>query len=112
MNYNKQPLSISDQISLLKSRGLIVDDENAAKKTLSVISYFRFANYLRPYEADKTSHIFKAGKLFSNAVILYCFDKDLRSIIFNAIQTVEIALRTRVVQYFSMKYGELYSARQ
>lgn len=110
MKYNKQPISISDQISLLKNRGLIVDDENAAKKTLSVISYFRFANYLRPYEADKTSHLFKTGKLFSNAVSLYFFDKDLRSIIFNAIQTVEIALRTRVVQHFSMKYGPFWFA--
>lgn len=108
MKYNKEPISISDQISLLKSRGLIVDDEDAAKKTLSVISYFRFANYLRPFEADKTSHKFKVGKLFDDAVSLYYFDKDLRSIIFNAIQTVEIALRTRVVQYFSMKHGPFW----
>lgn len=54
MKYNKQPISIIEQISQLKSRGLIIDNEDFAKKTLSIISYFRFANYLRPYEADKT----------------------------------------------------------
>ena len=46
MKYNKQPISIADQISQLKSRGLIIEDETMAEKVLSIISYFRFANYL------------------------------------------------------------------
>lgn len=108
MKYNKQPISIADQISQLENRGLIIDDEDAAKRTLSIISYFRFANYLRPYEAEKTNHVFKPGKLFSNAVSLYYFDKELRNIIFTAIQSVEIALRTSVIQHFSMKYGPFW----
>ena len=108
MEYNKQPISIADQIAQLKARGLIIEDEAIANKTLSIISYFRFANYLRPYEADKTSHTFKQGKLFSNAVRLYYFDKELRSILFSAIQTVEIVLRTTVIQNFSMKYGPFW----
>lgn len=71
MQYNKQPISIADQIAQLKSRGLIIEDEDVASKVLSVISYFRFANYLRPSEADKATHIFKPGKQFSNALNLY-----------------------------------------
>ena len=108
MEYNKQPISIADQIAQLKARGLIIEDEEIAKETLSIISYFRFANYLRPYEADKSTHTFKQGKLFSNAVRLYYFDKELRSILFSAIQTVEIVLRTSVIQNFSMKYGPFW----
>ncbi len=108
MQYNKQPISVADQIAQLKSRGLAIDDEAKAEKTLSVISYFRFANYLRPMEEDKVSHTFKPGKNFSNAVDLYYFDKELRGVIFSAIQTVEIALRTSVIQYFSMKHGPFW----
>lgn len=108
MEYNKQPISIADQIAQLRARGLIIEDEVIANKTLSIISYFRFANYLRPYEADKSSHTFKQGKFFSNAVRLYYFDKELRSILFSAIQTVEIVLRTTVIQNFSMKYGPFW----
>lgn len=108
MIYNKQPLSIESQISQLKERGLIIENEISAAKVLSVISYFRFANYLRPYEADKTNHIFKPGKLFGDAVSLYFFDKSLRGIIFSAIQSVEIALRTSIIQNFSMKYGSFW----
>ncbi len=90
------------------NRGLIIDDEDVARRTLSIISYFRFANYLRPFEADKTNHVFKPGKLFSDVTRLYHFDKELRNIIFAAIQTVEIALRTSVIQHFSMKYGPFW----
>lgn len=62
MRYNKQPISITDQIAQLKIRGLIIDDEIEAEKVLSTISYFRFANYLRPMEADHVTHNFKPGK--------------------------------------------------
>lgn len=108
MKYNKKPISIADQIAQLKSRGLIIEDENNAEKVLSIISYFRFANYLRPMEADKMTHKFKPGKKFNNALDLYYFDKTLRSVLFSAIQTVEIALRTSVIQHFSMKYGPFW----
>lgn len=108
MKYNKQPISIADQIAQLKSRGLNIEDETRAERVLSIISYFRFANYLRPMEADKVTHTFKPGKKFSNAVDLYYFDKELRGVVFSALQTVEIALRTRVIQRFSMKYGAFW----
>ena len=108
MEYNKQPISIAEQIAQLKSRGLIIDDEAGAEKLLSIISYFRFANYLRPMEENKVTHKFRPGKRFSNAIELYCFDKDLRSVLFTAIQTVEVALRTSVIQQFSIKYGPFW----
>ena len=108
MKYNKQPISIVGQVAQLKERGLTIENEADARKTLAIISYFRFANYLRPFEADKTNHIFKPGKLFSDAVRLYYFDKELRNILFSALQTVEIALRTSIIQNFSMKYGPFW----
>ena len=57
--YTKQPISIDDQIAKLRSLGLIIADEDRARKTLSEVSYFRFAAYLRPMEADKQTHQFK-----------------------------------------------------
>ena len=59
MKYNKQPLDIPTQIAMLKGRGLNIADEQAAEKTLSRISYFRLAAYLRPMEADKNTHQYK-----------------------------------------------------
>jgi len=57
MRYNKQPISISDQIDVLKRRGLIFNDEQNAQNILENISYFRLAGYWRTMEQDSSRHI-------------------------------------------------------
>ena len=42
-----------DQMEILKSRGILFDDEQAAFECLKIISYFRLANYWKPMESDK-----------------------------------------------------------
>ena len=106
--YTKQVLSVAEQIDLLKSRGLNLTDYSAATKFLSEVSYFRFIQYLRPMEMDKTTHIFKANSQFEDAVALYNFDSDLRDLIFRAIQRIEIALRTKIIQEFSLEHGPFW----
>ena len=65
--YAKQALSIFEQIELLKSRGLNIADSSKAAKFLDEVSYFRFVQYLRPMEADKTTHQFKPNSRFEEA---------------------------------------------
>ena len=108
MDYTKQPLDYPQILQMLKGRGLIVRDEIEALRQLKIISYFRLANYMRPMEADKVTHIFKPGRLFENAVDLYYFDKQLRVLLFTAVQSVEIALRSKVIHHLSMKYGAFW----
>ena len=78
--YTKQALSISEQIELLKSRGLNIADSSKTAKFLGEVSYFRFVQYLRPMEADKTTHQFKPNSRFEDAVALYNFDIELRGL--------------------------------
>ena len=106
--YNKQPISIADQISILKSRGLMFDNEQEAVEYLKIISYFRLASYWKPMESDKLKHIFKPNSKFENVVTLYNFDKELRTLIFSAIQSIEIALRTKIIQIVSSNYGAFW----
>ena len=40
MKYEKPTLSIEQQIAVLQTRGLIIDDEDEAKNILDKISYF------------------------------------------------------------------------
>lgn len=87
--------SISDQISLLKGRGLVIGDDAYAKEQLGIISYFRLADYFQPLEDNHSLHTFKSDATFEDAVTLYYFDKELRSLIFTAIQSIEIALRSK-----------------
>ena len=106
--YTKQPLSIADQIARLKAQGLVINDEELATKILGEVSYFRFAAYLRPMEADKQTHQFKPGSTFENAIALYEFDNALRQLLFTAIQRIEVALRSKIIQHFSMHYGAFW----
>lgn len=106
--YNKQPISIADQISTLKNRGLMFNNDQAAIESLKIISYFRLANYWKPMESDKLNHIFKPNSKFENVLSLYNFDKELRTIIFSAIQSIEIALRTKIIQIVSSSYGAFW----
>ena len=86
----KQPTSIAVQMSMLKNRRLLFDDEQATIEYLKIISYFRLANYWKPMESDKVNYVFKPKNKFENVVTLYNFDKELRTHIFSAIQSIEI----------------------
>ena len=108
MRYNKQPISISNQIDILKRRGLIFSDEQEAHNILENISYFRLAGYWRTMEQDSSRHIFRAGSRFEDVVARYNFDSELKTLIFAAIQQIEISVRTRIIHYFSMAYGAFW----
>ena len=105
MQYTNRPLTIQDQISRLQNNGLIISDVAKAESELKNISYFRLADYLQPMESDHVNHTFKPGSKIEDAISMYYFDKELRSLIFNAIQTVEVSLRSKMIQIASVNYG-------
>lgn len=86
----KRPIDYPQQIQMLKERGLIINGEK------------------RALEQDKIAHIFKPNSTFENALDLYYFDKELRVLIFRAIQSIEIALRTKIIHHVSLKYGAFW----
>lgn len=106
--YTNQALEIEEQIERLEKNGLIIADREQAIRILSIVSYFRLANYWRPMEVDKVKHLFKPNSTFDNALSLYYFDKELRALIFAAIQSIEIALRTKIIHHFSLAHGPFW----
>jgi abortive infection bacteriophage resistance protein len=107
MKYTKQPLSIAQQIEKLKYRGLIIDDEETAAVYLSNISYYRLRAYTYPFQnnGDETDeHYFIRKDIhFNDIVDLYCIDGRLRTLIFNAIEKIEIAIRTKIVYEYAIE---------
>ena len=108
MRYNKQPTDITTQLAMLRQRGLIVSDEDTALKQLASISYFRLASYWKIFETDEATHRFASGTRLEDVISLYTFDRELRSIIFTAIQDIEVALRTRIIHFFSLSHGAFW----
>ncbi|MFT5261764.1 MAG: abortive infection bacteriophage resistance protein [Polaribacter sp.] len=56
-------------------------------------------------QADKATHVFKKGSEFSNVVDLYNFDRELRLIVFNMIERIEVGLRTQLIYNLSNSQG-------
>jgi len=101
--YTKPPLNFSSQIDLLISRGLIVNDRQTAERFLRQISYYRFSAYCLPFEVAR--HKFKSDVTFEQIQQLYEFDRRLRFLIDEALEVIEIALRTVVAYNLSHKFG-------
>ncbi len=60
--YVKQYQDVPDLVSLLKSRGLTIDNEAKARNYLTNIGYFRLSAYFYPLlEQPKTAHNYKTG---------------------------------------------------
>jgi abortive infection bacteriophage resistance protein len=106
----KSATTIDQQIGLLKSRGLIVADEDKAREILMDIGYYRLGFYLFPFEKSypelrNRTHEYVNGASFEDAVNLYYFDFDLRLLLMRYINRIEIAFRTSLIYHISNKYG-------
>lgn len=108
IRYTHQAITTEQQINTLKERGLIVDDIEQAISTLDNISYFRLAGYWRNFEIDRTTHHFKDGCRFVDVIELYSFDKQLRVLLFTAIQTIEVTVRTKIIKHFAPEFGAFW----
>lgn len=103
MNYSKPPLSYQQQIELFESRGLIVVDKNRARKYLEQISYYRLSAYALPFQNAKDK--FNNGITFDHLLDLYLFDRELRLLIFDEIERIEVAIRAQIIYQLAHKYG-------
>jgi abortive infection bacteriophage resistance protein len=106
--YAKSFISYSDQIALLKSRGMMFTDENKAEHLLENISYYRMSAYWYPLLADKQNHIFKANANFETAFSLYKFDSELRKLIISELEKIEVAVRSKMTYVLSMEHDAFW----
>lgn len=107
MKFAKPALSLDQQIALLRERGLVIEDEAEARHYLAHISYYRLRAYWLPFEkrASDGVHRFRDGARFSDALALYVFDRQLRLLVMDAVERVEVAIRAAWAHHMAMTYG-------
>ncbi len=103
---NKRPMkewtSFSQQLELLKKRGLIVDDDQKALGYLKTIGYYRFSGYLYSFRQVDPNYTrnkldnFIEGSRFEDVKNLYMFDKKLRQLALDGLERIEVALRVNI----------------
>ena len=106
----KSATTIDQQLDLLKSRGLAVNDENKAREILLDVGYYRLGFYLFPFEKSypelrNRTHEYIKDASFEDAVNLYFFDFDLRLLLMRYLNRIEIAFRTSLIYNLSNKYN-------
>ena len=106
LKQHQPSMTIDEQVENLKSNGLIVEDEDYAKKILNDISYFRL---IKAYSLNLKAKNGKYGDkvTFEQIVELYLFNANFRQIIFPQIEKIEINVRCRIANYFAEQYGVL-----
>lgn len=104
--YPHPPLDVAKQIDLLKAKGLFIADMEVAEYWLTHISYFRFKQYsyeFKDYENLEGNYI--PGTTFEQIRDLYLFDRKLKIMVFEAIESIEISVKTQLSNVMSVSNG-------
>jgi abortive infection bacteriophage resistance protein len=101
--FSKDPLSLSQQISLLEKRGMIIRDKETAYHYLKFIGYYRLSGYMHSFKNSDDS--FKAGTTFDDVLNHYIFDRKLRSLFLDALERIEVAFRSMLTNIMSERHG-------
>lgn len=97
--------TLDEQIEILKSRGLIVDDYDRAKSILFRENYFFVNGYRHLLTKPNQPNQFVEGATFEELYSIFVFDRKVRNIIFQNILIVENNVKSIISYQMSKKYG-------
>jgi abortive infection bacteriophage resistance protein len=112
--YRKPYLTIPQQIALLQRRGMTIADEDRAAEYLQRIGYYRLSAYWHPMRqrtgqnGEIVEDNFVPGTTFAEATDLYAFDSKLRLLTLDALERMEVSLRTETALTLGRRGGKSY----
>ena len=105
MTYSKPPRTYEEQLAILESRNLVVEDRDFALHCLAHCNYYRISAYrftlTEPGDPDR----FLADMTFSTLWGLYCFDRQLRLLVTEALKRLEISVRAHWAYVLGHRHG-------
>ncbi len=103
MNYTKEALSFEEQADRLLERGLIAEKAELIRR-LEAVSYYRLSGYLYPFRCQDQD-AYKPETTLETIWRRYCFDRRLRVLVLDAIERIEVAVRTQLIYHFAHEHG-------
>lgn len=103
--YKKKWLSYEEQYTHLSQRGMSFDNypiEKALKK-LEFIGYYRLSGYSHAFRKSPSEDHFIEGTKFKDIIELYKFDRKLKLLLLDAIERIEVAVRSCLAYQLSQK---------
>lgn len=105
--FQKPLISLPQQVQKLADRGLIFDDVPSAVQRLKFIGYYRLSGYYKFFcdPDDPARENFRTGTNFNDVLNLYGFDRRLRVLLAEALERIEIAVKTSICHEYSARKG-------
>jgi len=104
VKFNKPHLTLEEQLTLLETRSLIVQDRKRAKHFLGHLNYYRLSGYWFPFKQSPTINQFRPNTSFEDVLNLYIFDRELRLLVIDAIERIEVSVRSKWAYSFCGKH--------
>lgn len=103
--YTKKALPFPDQADLLLKRGL-VGDRNELIQKLAAVNYYRLSAYWYTFRipGDPDDKLIP-GTTLETVWKRYVFDRQLRLLVMDAVERVEVAIRTQIVNRHVLEFG-------
>ncbi|MCF6345295.1 MAG: Abi family protein [Thiomicrorhabdus sp.] len=102
--YQKPHLTYAQQKEKLVTQGMIFDiNDKQAEHYLAHFNYYRLTGYWHEYR--QTNNSFIANTYFSKIIQLYKFDKELRLLLLDAIEQIEVSVRAKLAYHLGASYG-------
>ena len=107
MKYDKRPFTFEEQVQRLIERGLL-GDPAVMRERLASVNYYRLSGYLHPYRVAG-SDTFRSGTRFETVWQHYAFDRRLRLLVMDAVERIEIAVRTQIAYHHAHAFGDPFA---
>ena len=99
----KEPTTYEQQLSILRDRNVLVENESFCLSVLESVNYYRFVAYFLPFKQANGNY--SEGTRFLQVFRIYEFDRKLRGILFSALEEVEVFIRAKLAYFHAHKYG-------
>jgi abortive infection bacteriophage resistance protein len=103
--FTKPATTYAQQVAILQQRGMAIADTPTAEFYLQHLNYYRLGAYWLPFEADHATHQFKRGTCFEDVLNLYVFDRELRLLVLDAIERIEVSVRSQWAYQMAHYHG-------
>ena len=97
--------TIDEQISILRRKGLIIENDSKTKDLLLRENYFFISGYRHLFMTSKKPGVFLPGTKFEELYAVFVFDRKIRNIFFKNILIVENNIKSIISYQLSKKYG-------
>ncbi len=106
IQFDKPFKTYEEQLSILESRNIQIDNRDFAIKVLGSLSYYTIINgYKNTFLSVKGTDNFVKGTNFEDLYTLHTIDVNINNIILKYILYVERYLKTRISYIISKQYG-------